>query len=65
MLHTFGESLTKGNYFIYECVLNIEDDKFLDLVGSRKDMIKLRELIDKFSKKLAANLSLGEILRVV
>ena len=61
--HFWGENHYKGNYFIYECVLNIEDDKFLDLVGSRKDMIQLRELIDKFSRKIGGeNLSLGEIL---
>ncbi|MBK6679899.1 MAG: hypothetical protein IPG53_07655 [Ignavibacteriales bacterium] len=64
MPHTFGERITtKGTIPSYECVLNIEDDKFLDLVGSRKDMIQLRELIDKFSRKIGGeNLSLGEIL---
>lgn len=59
----WGENHYKGNYCIYECVLNIDDNKFLDLVGSRDDMIKLRQLIDKFSRKIGGeNLSLGEIL---
>lgn len=63
--HFWGKSHYKENYSIFECVLNIEDNKFLDLVGSRKDMIKLRELIDKFSKKIVGgNLSLGEILEL-
>lgn len=61
--HFWGKYHYKENYSIFECVLNIEDDKFLDLVGSRKDMIQLRELIDKFSRKIGGeNLSLGEIL---
>lgn len=61
--HFWGENHYKGNYFIYECVLNIEDDKFLDLVGSRKDMIKLKMLIAKFAFVFEGeDVCLGEML---
>ncbi len=61
--HFWGENHYKGNYCIYESVLNIEDDKFLDLVGSRKDMIKLKMLIEKFAFVFQGeNVCLGEML---
>lgn len=61
--HFWGKHHYKENYSIYECVLNIEDDKFLDLVGSRKDMIMLGELISRFESYFEdEDICLGEIL---
>lgn len=46
----WGKLKYKGKCYIFEMELNINDDTFLDLVGSRKDMIFFRELMVKFEK---------------
>lgn len=50
--HWWGKTHYQNQgYNILEYDLNIEDDKFLDLVGSREDLIRFKRLFEKFKEK--------------
>lgn len=46
----WGRVKYKGNHYIFEGNLNLDDETFLDLVGSRSNMNLFRELLARFKK---------------
>lgn len=49
-------------YNILEYDLNIEDDQFLDLVGSREDLIHFKRLSDKFKEKYPQKATISQCI---
>ncbi len=47
----WGETHYKGNYLVFKADLIIPKEKFLDLVGSRENMIYLQELMVRFKSQ--------------
>ena len=59
LAHWWGRIRIKGAYVVCEGKLEVGRNDFFDLVGSRQDMIHLRELVSTFN---LGDLSLGEII---
>jgi len=50
--HKWGKNSVKGNYAIVECLIEIEKDFFLDLVGSVEDQLYFSKILLKFKERL-------------
>ncbi|MFZ2727024.1 MAG: hypothetical protein WAX77_12280 [Methylococcaceae bacterium] len=49
--HKWGENSIKGEYAIIECLIEIEKNLLLDLVGSVDDQLRFEELINIFKQR--------------
>lgn len=50
--HKWGKDSIKGNYAIVECLIEIEKDSLLDLVGSVEDQLYFEEMVNEYYKIL-------------
>lgn len=62
--HDWGERLYGESYFIVEASINTTDDNFLDLVGDRKHLEYLGDLVIEYSTTglRASNFQLGKFI---